>query len=540
VEQARSGVKLVVSQDEAFPSLTTTHRRDWRVAVEVGLVFAVFFLQGASPVPEVIAPYYLGKAILFWNPQSAAGDCFLTTADSHQVFYLTFGWLSLYLPPVALAWVGRLITWGLLAWAWQRLSFALVPRRWFSILTAALFVGLLERYHMAGEWVIGGVEAKGFAYVLMFLGLEALARGRWNRMWLLLGAASAFHVLVGGWAVVAAGIGWLLSGADRPSLRSMLPALAAGFLLSLPGLVPALRLTWGVDAETVRQANILYVFERLYHHLDPASIPTAYIGRFLGLVALLVVLDWFTPADGPRRRLRWFTYGALAIAAVGMAIGFLVSDEARRAALLRFYWFRLSDVVVPLAVALLMAGWIAHLLARRPRLGRGVLALAILAAGIHVGGYALVRPFPMVPRADADRVAYEQWREACTWIVESGQIPPNARFLTPILAQTFKWYTGRSEVANWKDVPQDARSLLAWRDRVQDICPGLLEDAAADDSTLADEVEELMRHVAAKYDVDYILTSGWPPLSLDVVYENEAYVIYRMQKTKDEGVRTKE
>ena len=69
---------------------------------------------------------------------------------------------------------------------------------------------------MAGEWVIGGVEAKGFAYVLVFLGLEALAANRWNRVWLLLGAASAFHVLVGGWAAVAAGLAWLLTGSDRP------------------------------------------------------------------------------------------------------------------------------------------------------------------------------------------------------------------------------------------------------------------------------------------------------------------------------------
>ena len=46
---------------------------------------------------------------------------------------------------------------------------------------------LIERFHMAGEWVIGGVEAKGFAYVLVFLGLEAVVRNRWNRAWLLLG-----------------------------------------------------------------------------------------------------------------------------------------------------------------------------------------------------------------------------------------------------------------------------------------------------------------------------------------------------------------
>ena len=128
----------------------------------------------------------------------------------------------------------------------------------WSILTAALFVMLNERFQMAGEWFIGGVEAKGFAYVFMLLGLEALVRNRWNRAWLLFGAAAAFHALVGGWAVVAAGIAWLFmgkkfsppplgEGSSRPKFVSMLPGLLGGFLLSLPGLLPALALSRNID-----------------------------------------------------------------------------------------------------------------------------------------------------------------------------------------------------------------------------------------------------------------------------------------------------
>ena len=31
-------------------------------------------IQGAEPVPEVNEPYYLGKAIHYWNPEFAPGD----------------------------------------------------------------------------------------------------------------------------------------------------------------------------------------------------------------------------------------------------------------------------------------------------------------------------------------------------------------------------------------------------------------------------------------------------------------------------------
>ena len=78
---------------------------------------------------------------------------------------------------------------------------------------------------MAGEWMIGGLEAKGLAYVFVLLALGALARGRWRAVWPLLGAASAFHVLVGGWSVVAAAsFGSLPAGSvlrwARPLFRS--------------------------------------------------------------------------------------------------------------------------------------------------------------------------------------------------------------------------------------------------------------------------------------------------------------------------------
>jgi len=501
------------------------------VVAEVGLVFGVFFLQGAWPVPDVNEPYYLGKAIHFWNPAAIPNDAFLNSHDTHKVFYFTFGWLSLWLSPWMLAWAGRLATWALLAWAWWRLSFALVPRRWFSVLTAALFVCLLERFHMAGEWVVGGIEAKGFAYVLVFLGLEAVVRNRWNRAWLLLGAASAFHVLVGGWSVVAAGVAWLLMRGDRPPLRAMWPAVLGGFLLSLPGLVPSLGLTWGVDGDLVPRANEIYFFKRLAHHLVPAGLPPGFVDRFLLLTLFWGLLEWITPGDATRRRLRTFTVGALAIAGVGLLINLLANVSTSLAAgLLRFYWFRLSDVAVPLAVAMVAGAYVAHLLRVNPRAGRWALAVAVLVAGFHVGGYAVTRPFRTEPRADRRRVAdYVAWRRACGWVALSGQVPREARFLTPRMSQTFKWYAGRAEVATWKDIPQDARSIVRWWGELNDIY-GLADPQRGDRwcESLTELGAERLESLGAKYRADYVLTQARPRLDLEVVYQNRSYVIYRL------------
>jgi len=538
--------------------------------IEIVLVFAVFALQGGWPVPDVNEPYYVGKAIHYWNPAWAPSDFFLNSADTHAVFYLTFGWLSLLLSQTALTWTLRLLTWALLAWSWRRLSVAVVPRRWFSVLTAIFFAMLLQHGNMAGEWVIGGVEAKGFAYVFVFLGMEALVRGQWNRTWLAMGIASAFHVLVGFWAAVTAGLAWLSlrwkttreSAATPglrvpvPTLRKMLPALVVGFVLSLPGLIPSLVLNWGKDAETVHQAHRIYVYQRLPHHLDPLRF--AFADHVLPMLVLCGVwwLLWRKTADdGETQRLGRMVNAAIVVAIAGFAIRLLdVLDLDVAVGLLRFYWFRLLDVVAPLGVALFGLRWVA----RRP--SRIALAVVVLLAAFHVGDCLVLRLFgqppyservpsaaawasagrwitgrgegPKLPRPRADRLPNDPaWREACAWIAESGRIPPDARFFVPRMSQTFKWYTHRGIVVSWKEIPQDARGLVDWQRRIEDVYETHFD---APLPRWYDSPTELhpdrLRRMAERYQADYAIGSlPKQPTPFPIVFQNQAYVIYQLR-----------
>jgi hypothetical protein len=567
--------------------------------IETALVFAVFCLQGAWPVPDVNEPYYLGKAIHFWNPAWAAGDAFLQTADSHLVFYWTLGWLSLWLPPAALAWTLRTITWALLAWAWRRLSVALVPRPWFSLLTATLFLFLLQHFAMAGEWVVGGAEAKGFAYVMVFLGLEALVRGQWNRTWLWLGAASAMHVLVGGWSAVAAGIAWLLGRCAKPraatpsasreppdairglcpprcvpSLRSMAPAMAAGLLLATAGLLPAIALDWHTDRAEVRQAHDIYVFERFPHHLDPFRFPADKVVSFLLLTGVWLLLALGRSREAargetsplqPAALLAGFVHAAIFIAGVGLALRVLGEyDQELAAGLLRFYWFRLADVAVPLGVTFLAVGRSSASQENRrllvSRFRRACLAAMILLAMLHEADCVVLRLFaappfderlpdpaawrsalawlagrgggPSFPRQPrADRLAdFPAWKEACTWVAQSGRIPPSARFLTPRMSQTFKWYAARGELAVWKETPQDAAGLVRWWRRIEDLYATGQEPPERWYASLAESGAERLRQLGAHYHAQYVITElTEPSLPLPIVFQNDSYIIYRLQ-----------
>jgi hypothetical protein len=532
----------------------------YQAFLEIALIFAVFCIQGAWPVPDVNEPHYLGKAIHYWNPDWLRGDFFMESTDTHKVFYFTFGWLSLWLGPVALIWTGRILTWLLLAWSWRRLSVAVLPRAWWSVLTAALFVCLMDRCHMAGEWVIGGVEAKGFAYVFVFLGLESLVRNRWNWALVLFGAAAAFHVLVGGWAAIAAGIAWLVlpspghrrealvggrgAGGEggvlqepagplpcRPPLRSLWPGILGGMLLALPGLWPAVTLDWNVDSKIVQQAHQIYVFERLPHHLVITGIRPEFIARLVLLWVFWLLLPKIFPGGTKQRQLRAFVTGAVVITCAGVVLQLLILlDRAMAADLLRYYWFRLTDVALPLAVALEGTAMIARTCRERPVVGRRWFVLALVVVAVHLGDRTWDRIFPAPPRSHR-LPDFQAWRKACEWVAHSGQIPPTAKFLTPRLTQTFKWYTGHSDVATWKDVPQNSQAVVQWWERVQDIfATGVPPPEQRWYEPLAEEGLPRLRELGAKYGADYAVSElTAPPLDLPVVYRNRTYIIYRLR-----------
>ena len=319
---------------------------------ELLLIFAVFSVFGSWPIPDSNEPYYIGKAINFWNPDWIPNDTFLQSRDSHTVFFAGFGWLAFFFSPAAMAVIGRWTAWFLLAWSWQRLSFALLPIRFASVLTATALAYYVDSFHMAGEWIIGGVEGKSFAFPLVFFGLEAAIRGRWNRAWIFLGAASAFHVLVGGWSVLAVGFVYLLER-NAPQGGAAKRGLFLGGLLALPGLIPALLLDSGASPEIVAEARQIYVFERLHHHLVPSMLPWTHTARFVLLAAL-----WFfvcrSGSIGGRRHRRFdaFIFGTLILWLIGCVADWGLQNNRQTAAeILRFYWFRLADVAVPMGVA---------------------------------------------------------------------------------------------------------------------------------------------------------------------------------------------
>jgi len=495
------------------------------------LVLLVFFVAAAYPTPDINEAHYLGKAKHYWDPAWAAGDFFLQSRDAHIVFYWIFGWLTKFLSLSATAWTGRVVCWSLLAWAWVRLVNVVTARPLAAVLAAALWLATTQWFDLAGEWVVGGLEAKPLAYVLVLLGLEALVGGRWNRVWWLLGGAAAIHVLVGGWSVVLAGVVWLAEGRRRPGLSKMLPALAGGFALSLLGLVPALRLNVGASAAVSAEAAKIYVYFRLPHHLSLATLPAAerweHYAMHFWLVGAFTAACSLTPAGPRRRRLRRFVWGAVAIAALGLVIDFSTrSHPTIGARLLRYYWFRLSDVAVPLGTAITIVHGLSILHARRAALANWLTTAFSVWALWYLTLVVANRHIDPRPPSDRKMARYDDWADVCEWVNES--ISPGSRFLTPRESQTFTWRTGMPQVVCYKNIPQDAEGIVQWRQRIDDVYFSHTSATARPYDSLAEMGETKLLELGEKYQADFVLTEGRQVLRLPLMYSNGAYAVYRL------------
>jgi hypothetical protein len=509
-----------------------------RQLFEVLLIVLIFFIATGDPVPSVNETHYIARLKHFWNPEWCKGDLFLESIDTQVVFIWLFGWLTRWLSLAATTWVCRVICWVFIAWSWQRLSWRLIPRPLAAVLSAALFIALNYYAQMAGEWVVGGVEAKCFAYAFVMLALAKMIDRRWGMVCLLLGASIAFHPIVGGWSALICAVMWLIYGRREQTFVSMMPGIVVGTILAIIGIAPALTLTWHEPADIVSKANQIYVFDRLPHHLSILTMPvddvTSRLVRHGALLALLVPLSLYSRRDVRLRSIVWFAWGAVIIACLGFAIELAFFNQPEIAAkFLRYYWWRLTDFAAPMAVALVVANLIASGYQQNRRWATPLLLAALVFSGLFLAAAcqprveALRAKEKLVPPADAKSAQFVNWEKVCDWV--AANTPPNALFLTPRLNQSFKWRTGRAEVVNKKDIPQDARGIVEWDRRLKDIY--YLKENGVEQPLDSIGVlgTDRVRELAEKYHADYVLMDRSQLLALPVVYRNDEYVVYRIK-----------
>lgn len=516
----------------------TERRCKLLVVAAVWLSFLLVSLVSA-PIPAVNEPHYLAMARHSWDSAWCADDLFLSSFPAHRVFYWTFGWLTLLFDFTTVAILGRAISLAMLAASWTSLVTRLqrddtdrpTPIA-AALLSAWVFLGLQAVGNLSGEWLIGGFESKVIAYAFVFWNLAAIFDGRPMLASVCAGAAVSFHPIIGIWHVLAMMLirFWQRLDRTRPRSQLRLKHLLIGQVVAIPGYGPALAMLRSADSQTAFAANYIQVFYRLKHHLDPMDFGwTHFAGYGLLAAVWLAASFWLRRQQHLSDRDRWWLRYVL-IAALFAVGGFLAGLGPRpaelmagyrwRMVLLKFYPFRLFDLLLPIAAATLLP----RLIKQRWLWLLGICGLAWALVSTH----ALPPPnqLPAAMRAD--------WRDVCRWV--AANTPANAVFHTPFEAEAFKWFAQRAEYVNLKDCPQDAAGIVEWNRRLRLITKWSEKSFNDDETYSVDELRELVRQTGVRFAITRTRVRYDVPQS-DLLYSNDTYKILRLPEADSSSGR---
>lgn len=498
----------------------------------LGLWLALALLIGSQafvPGFDVNEVDVLPSARQFVQPGWLPNDWFLNLDLGYRaVFDRLLGSLIPAVGFQAAAYAGRWLGYLLVAAALLSLFRALRLPAAFGFLAVAGF--LLHQTLGAGEWIVGGAETKTFAYALVIGALAAGLRRRPAVSFALAGAAVSFHVLVGGYALFALSVAHLALPAWRRGLWQAWPAgltSVFGWPVVFQQLSPS-----GVSAADTARAWTLYVTYRNPHHL----LPSAWHGPLwqieLALLSLGLLWVLITARAEPARFAAAFALGALLLFAAGLGLA-----AAGAVTWLRFYWFRLADVLAPL-LGWCLAAWafnefLAGRLAEHSRLAglragllslweREVRAFLITGLGVVIGlaGWVWV--------SDAALTA----APAFTWI--AAHTPADAVFLVNPASAEFYLYAQRAMFVSWKHTPQTPAEILEWYRRLT-LCNDGRPPSGDGFAGLAhlsvnyDRLTEAqITAIAAQTRIDYVVTAPAQALAFERVYSGADYAVYKL------------
>lgn len=451
------------------------------------------------------------------------------------VFSIVLSPLTLFLSDLTTALIGRIVVWILLLAGLIRLARIIGLKGWEFALGFFLWL-FTGQSAVAGEWVFGGVEAKGFSYAFLFLAMANVLEARFLRAGVYAGLSTAFHVLVGGWGGLA-----LLASAPacgfskRPPLKKIAGFFVAFILLGLPGWVPAALSVWG-GAPMERENYLIDVLFRGAHHLDPHTFLSAGSAAdllfylFGGLVVIFFVLE--------KQPARFFLFFLGFLAAV-FGLG-LWARETEWFSFLYLYPFRLSPLFTCLIFFLLAPRLICSVPKPAPAVMR-VLTILVFTGLL----FQVVRHRMPVNFAKSAADTFAGWKQAAIRAEEDPfqklsrwirtHTPEESIFITPPWEYRFWLLTGRAEVVSYKYIPANA-SNTKWLRRLQDLNGGKAFEKKSgfalnelkENYPLLSETHLLAmkRNYRASY---YLTLQERPDLPFPLVYSSADYFLYLLK-----------
>jgi hypothetical protein len=460
------------------------------------------------------------------------------------LFNLIFGFMSLFLSLPAVSVLGRLILFALFGLLFQEIARLLDMKA--SAIVPFLFLYLRYDHITAGEWIFRGLETKPFAYLSILFALVFLLRRKYFRFFLFLGLAISFHVLVGAYAVLS------VLAAIALNYRRFKPDLP---LLLKNGYIFLVSGSFGIFAAAQN-----FVLSR---NLGPNAVGDIVVGirapaiaspvfwQSKWLLKLILTAGFLlaTAVLSKRKEVRFistFALSSLTFFAVGLA-----AYHSGKGHLLKFFWFRFPDVILPFFSFLLFFVVLSHALygqlfkrekfqsliarSRRPvELALvGATTLALL-SGVVRSYHAIGKIIQHRGHICADSGLDPDLRNALGWIRTNTS--RESVFLADPVIDKFRIVTERAEFVSFKLYPVVEVYVPEWYRRIvacnndRDLSAFSADPEATISRNFYSLDENVIKRLAGEYRLDYYIGRAGKKFGFPKVFENRVYALYDLRR----------
>ncbi len=440
-----------------------------------------------------------------------------------------------FLDAFAIVNLGRFAFWALMAWSLAQLAKAIRLPAWSLVVGFTFWLLWKQTLGTCGS-PFQGFQPKSFAYPLVIMSLTSVLRGNAGRAGLAAGLATAFHIVVGGWACLAICLG-LLVERSLFTFRQVAIYLGAAALFIAP-LIIALFLfrTGHVAAGEQARMNEIYTLFAMPHCCDPSyfmassHIPLAWLRSTLVFaLSLLAVFAW------PDRRVAVILGSFIAALIAFFGLG-LMARQFGMYGLLTLYPFQLANALPALFLFVFAAAWLSAPGIARTR--RWLVAAPLLAGTLWLGydgdvARSLIdQPQSFINELQSLGIVSPTLTELdplYAWI--RANTPRNSVFITPMIYE-FWPYAERAQVASMRQPPLD-ESIVEWERRLVDLngrkpyvkrgFETEVELAQNERSLSIAELTQLRDHDGATH---YLVQGERKDLTAHLLHAEQGYFIY--------------
>lgn len=468
-----------------------------------------------------------------YNSNWLSNDWYLSLDILYRLpFGFIAGFFVEYFGFIATIFFGRIVSYIFFSYVFVKLLKVIELDYFLGCIGLMLFLVFFPKGMNAGEWMIGGLETKVFAYSFALLSITKALKKEDTYALFFAGLALSLHLLVGVYHTIClSSIFVYQSTKGEIEIKDL---IKRGYWYLIGGAWGLVGISYYLFDLTSEAANIgwdIYVEVRVPYHTIPKLYFEALLFPFL--FTLVNAGIFLISKNRLLRTMSLYVLITVAISGVGYVL-YLVGAQS----LLRYYFFRFNDTIQPFLTILTLLILFGNLLEKsRDTKGKRLIVpgLVVMLFGFFTFKNEGNISAWLTPSTYSEKELKQTSSidlELMEWIDQN--TPMDAVIIAPIEMESFYILAKRSLFVSWKHSPQRPDDIVEWYRRIQLLNGGEdlrvknidhKKELARNYATLT--LDDILKIKAIYPEVSHIVFPSDTSLELEELFRTDNYTLYK-------------